>query len=279
MLPHYELLPELKHHNTYRHGNLEERPSLRTFAHATMATAKLPRISSIPSLSSSERAHILDLLFEPSTQLHTLSVPLLHEKIFDCYPDLISAIGIQLTELSESLSSSDTKWLHSILGSHPRLGAAKVDSAQSSSEQAQLQRGGEEAEQLRKLNAEYEAKFPGLRYVVFVNGRGRPAIMEDMRRRIDGGDLRGEEAAAIKVSITRSYAGLQTLMVLGYVRNRSRSCRKAAVNSSQPKYKTHTMSLTGLSRHAGRACYRPVNQMPNTCTSPLLQSGCQYRRV
>ena len=165
-----------------------------------MATAKLPPIERVPSLPAEERAHILDLLFEPSTQLHTLSLPLLHEQTFDSYPDLVAAVGVQLTELVQSASSSDTEWLQSILGSHPRLGAKKVDSAQSSAEQAQLQGSGEEAEKLRALNEEYEAKFPGLRYVVFVNGRSRPVIMEDMRRRIDGGDAKGEQAAAIRVS-------------------------------------------------------------------------------
>lgn len=166
-----------------------------------MASSKLPAISQIPSLPAEERAKILDLLFEPSTQLHTLSVPLLHEKTFSSYPDLISAVGVQLTELSDSASTSDTQWLESILGSHPRLGAKKVDSAQSAAEQAQLQGSGDEAEMLRKLNEEYEAKFPGLRYVVFVNGRSRPVIMEDMRRRIGTGDQRSERVAAITVSV------------------------------------------------------------------------------
>lgn len=50
------------------------------------------------------------------------------------------------------------------------------------------------------LNAAYEAKFPGLRYVVFVNGRGRKEIMKDMRARIENGTLGGERRAAIEVS-------------------------------------------------------------------------------
>lgn len=164
-----------------------------------VSISKLPPIDQVPSLPTDERAAILDLLFEPSTQLHTLSVPLLHEKTFSSYDDLISAVGIQLTDLSESASTSDTTWLHDILGSHPRLGAKKVDSAQSQGEQAQLQGGGEEAEQLKLLNEEYEKEFPGLRYVVFVNGRSRPVIMEDMRQRIKTGNMKTEQAEAIRV--------------------------------------------------------------------------------
>ncbi|TKA29245.1 hypothetical protein B0A50_03755 [Salinomyces thailandicus] len=165
---------------------------------AATTEPRLPSIQSVPSLSADQRAKILDLLFEPSTQLHTLSVPLLHEKAFQSYNELISAVGMQLTELSDSASTSDTQWLESILGSHPRLGAKKVDSSQSRSEQAQLQGSGEEAEQLRKLNEEYEAKFPGLRYVVFVAGRSRPVIMEDMRQRIAQSDLSTERATNVR---------------------------------------------------------------------------------
>lgn len=169
-----------------------------------MTMARLPEISTLPSLPTQERAEVLDLLFEPSQPLHTLSVELLREQTFPSYDELTVAVGVQLTELSESASSSDTKWLESILGSHPRLGAKEVDSAQSQAEQAQLQAGGEEeAEKLRSLNEEYEETFPGLRYVVFVNGRSRPVIMEDMRKRIAAGDIKAERAAAIRVSLNK----------------------------------------------------------------------------
>ena len=164
--------------------------------------SKLPQVDQITALSTGDRAAILDLLFEPSTQLHTLSVPLLHDQEFSSYAELIAAVGVQLTDLSESASTSDTAWLQNILGSHPRLGAKKIESAQSQTEQAQLQGSGEEAEQLRVLNEEYEKTFPGLRYVVFVNGRPRSVIMEDMKQRIAGGDLKSEQATAIRVSIT-----------------------------------------------------------------------------
>lgn len=166
-----------------------------------MTSPKLPPIADIMALPTKDRAAILDLLFEPSTQLHTLSVPLLHEKQFESYADLISAVGVQLTDLAESASSSDTEWLESILGSHPRLGAKKVESAQSQAEQAQLQGTADETEQLLALIEEYERKYPGLRYVVFVNGRNRSVIMDDMRQRIANSDLESERLAAIKVSI------------------------------------------------------------------------------
>lgn len=162
--------------------------------------SSIPAVELLPTLSTEGRAQILDKLFEPSTPLHTLSVELLQTTTFDSYDDLIAAVGVQLTELADSESTSDTKWLESILGSHPRLGASKVDSAQSAAEQAQLKASStEEANALAQLNEEYEKTFPGLRYVVFVNGRSRPVIMEDMKRRIAGGDIAAERSAAIKV--------------------------------------------------------------------------------
>ena len=177
------------------------------------SSTKLPPIQDVPSLPAEDRAAILDLLFEPSTQLHTLSLPLLHDKTFSSYIDLIAAVGVQLTDLSESASTSDTTWLHDILGSHPRLGAKKVDSAQSQAEQAQLQGGGDEAAKLTQLNDEYEQKFPGLKYVVFVQGRSREVIMEDMRKRIAESDMASEQATTIRVSTSRVFIHVSSIDV------------------------------------------------------------------
>ncbi len=131
-----------------------------------MAFYRLPSILTVPTLSAAERAAILDHLFEPSTPLHTLSVGLLHDQTFPSYNDLISSVGMQLMDLAESSSTSDTDWLDTILGSHPRLGERKIESTQSQGEQAHLNSGEEGDEKaLAELNALYEKTFPGLRYV------------------------------------------------------------------------------------------------------------------
>ena len=131
-----------------------------------MSSFQLPPIAGVPALSTTERAAVLDALFEPCTALHTLSLDLLHTEKFESYNDLIASVGVQLTDLSESPSTSDTERLDMILGAHPRLGEKKVESAQSQAEQAQLNIGDEEqATELRNLNEEYERKFPGLKYV------------------------------------------------------------------------------------------------------------------
>lgn len=126
----------------------------------------LPPISTLPHASDSELTTVLDLLFEPSAPLTSLTLPVLRSTTFPSYPVLIAAVHTQLRSLAASPRPEDTATLSAILGSHPRLGEKKVESAQSRAEQAQLQTGAEdEKEKLAALNQEYEARFPGLRYV------------------------------------------------------------------------------------------------------------------
>ena len=131
-----------------------------------MDSYKLPAIATLSTLPTLELATILDQLFEPCVPLHTLSIPLLRNQTFPTYDDLIASIGMQLMDLAESSSTSDTTWLESILAAHPRLGEKKIDSTQSKVEQAQLASDNEPGEgTLAELNALYERTFPGLRYV------------------------------------------------------------------------------------------------------------------
>ena len=138
-----------------------------------MTTTQLPPINTVPTLPTLARATILDLLFEPSTPLHTLSVTLLSTDTFPTYTALITAVGSQLTTLFNSALESDQKWLDAILSSHPRLGEKKVESELSRREQEAMQKassagGGDSEEVVKKLeglNQRYEVVFPGLRYV------------------------------------------------------------------------------------------------------------------
>lgn len=175
---------------------LVAKPPAATMATTTTTTPQLPHIRDLHSFSDLEQTQVLDLLFEPSPAIHATLVPVIRTAQYQSYPDLVDACQIQL--LSLAADSKPTPALLSVLGSHPRLGAKKVDSAQSVAEQANLQGEGEE---LARLNEEYERRFPGLRYVVFVNGRGRPEIMQDMRTRIDRGDYSKEIAAALQVGV------------------------------------------------------------------------------
>lgn len=121
----------------------------------------LPPAPSLPHSDDSTLTTVLDLLFEPSPPLHKLTLPILRSATFPSYDVLITAINAQLV----ALAAEDVTTVSEILCSHPRLGEKKVDSEQSRKEQAQLQGGEEEGKKLADLNAEYEKKFPGLRYV------------------------------------------------------------------------------------------------------------------
>ncbi|CAG8920729.1 unnamed protein product [Penicillium salamii] len=161
--------------------------------------ADLPSLATIPSLPRENQLRVLDTLFEPSPELHQLMIPVLAQA-FTSYTALIDAVGGRMSTLVDS--PTDRNVLFGILGSHPRLGRAPANpehlSELSQKEQAQLNTGAEEqAEKLSRLNAEYEEKFPGLRFVTFVNGRSRDLIMVEMRQRIE----RGNEAREIEETI------------------------------------------------------------------------------
>ncbi|KAJ9637830.1 hypothetical protein H2199_007324 [Coniosporium tulheliwenetii] len=141
----------------------------------------LPGPPTLPSAPTETLTRVLDTLFEPSQPLHTLSIPLLRSTPFPTYADLIAAIGVQLTDLLESASTSDTEWLDKILAAHPRLGEKKVESA--------LSRGS------RRL---WVAGKVGRGKRVFVNGRSRQVIMEDMKKRIERDDIMAERREAIR---------------------------------------------------------------------------------
>ncbi|KAF7590908.1 hypothetical protein BBP40_002270 [Aspergillus hancockii] len=164
----------------------------------------LPPLSSLSSLPEEQHFQVLDTLFEPSPELHTLMAPILANRIFSSYNSLIDAVGGRMSALSAANSPTDKAILAGILGSHPRLGRPKVAQSEhlselSKKEQAQLNTGAEElAERLRMLNVEYEEKFPGLRFVTFVNGRSRDVIMVEMRQRIDRGDAEREVEETIQ---------------------------------------------------------------------------------
>ncbi|KAK4120257.1 hypothetical protein N657DRAFT_164874 [Parathielavia appendiculata] len=173
------------------------------------ATPFLPAITSLPTLSDTALTSTIDLLFEPSPDLHALALPTVRALSFASYDDLIATLRTQLLDLTSAVRGDEEgrgrRTLYGILGSHPRLGEKKNKGVQgegqgglsqlSAEEQRHLR---EEDEELAGLNREYEERFPGLRYVVWVNGRGRGEVMADMRRRIRRGDIREEEKEGIQ---------------------------------------------------------------------------------
>lgn len=164
-----------------------------------MTSIQLPRIDELASCSEAAQVEVLGLLFEPSPAIHSLLLPLLSASVYSSYSALVDACGVHLSALAAKSSTPGTlpPSLLSLLASHPRLGEPKPESALSAAEQASLEG---ESDKLMQLNHQYEERFPGLRYVVFVNGRQRADIMRDMKARINRANYSLEVNAAITVS-------------------------------------------------------------------------------
>lgn len=167
---------------------------------------ELPDITTLGGLSYEEKASVLDNLFEPcETLTRVLIERLFTGKQFNSYKELIETSRIELLQylkeaetVSESKNEDIRPEISKIIAAHPRLGAPKTTklSDHSSNEQKSLQGTTEESEKLAFLNKEYETTFPGLRYVVFVNGRSRAIVMENMRQRIDRNNIKLERIEA-----------------------------------------------------------------------------------
>ena len=156
-------------------------------------TFSLPAPQDLPRLPPNEQVRILDTLFEPSLPLHRLALPTFSSNPAS-YTALIDSIDSALREV---LLQNDLDTLDKILSCHPRLGEKKVDSSQSSKEQANLG-SEEEREELRKLNEEYEGVFGRLRFLTFARGRTKGQIMEEMLQRIERNDAGKEREEGIK---------------------------------------------------------------------------------
>ena len=128
-------------------------------------------------------------LFEPSPALFEFLVPSVVAIIADSERHIPrrtfnTLIDIGIKELKD--------WPHrqqaSFLGGHPRIGEIKGLSALSASEQAAHATLPEVLARLLELNEEYERRYPGLRYITFVNGRSRKMIMVEMEEKLGIGD-------------------------------------------------------------------------------------------
>jgi len=160
---------------------------------------KLPPAHTVPTLSTRKHIEILSALFEPCPALNTLALEYLAAGPFESYDDLVGIVYGLLADLNGSKTPKNTEWLLKILAAHPRLGAKKIESELSAEEQASLAAANaEEEEALKRLNDEYEKKFPGMRYIAFVNGRSRQIIIKDMEKRISRWDFEAEKEEAIQ---------------------------------------------------------------------------------
>lgn len=161
----------------------------------------LPAFPQFLQSSRSEQSAVLSLLFEPCEALQFLIFQdVLNSQSFASYPEFIETVRKVLLHLLSSSSQIPDSKIPAIIAAHPRLGAKKVESKLSKAEQATLVDNQAETVILNGLNKTYEETFPGLRYVVFVNGRTRPVIFEDMKRRMARNNYKLECDEAFNVS-------------------------------------------------------------------------------
>jgi 2-oxo-4-hydroxy-4-carboxy--5-ureidoimidazoline (OHCU) decarboxylase len=128
-------------------------------------------------------------LFEPSSALFEFLVPSVDAIIANPGSRVPRRTYNALIDLAISELEG---WPHgqqaSFLGGHPRIGEIKGLSALSASEQAAHATPPEVLARLLELNEEYERRYPGLRYITFVNGRSRKMIMEEMEEKLGMGE-------------------------------------------------------------------------------------------
>lgn len=158
---------------------------------------QLPPLGSFASLTNPKKVEVLDHLFEPCLTLAEVILARVNGT-YSTYREFIEACRSVLMQfLAEDDVPGNLAKINKIVSAHPRLGPSKDKlSSHSSSEQKSLAGSEEEARKLVELNDLYEKTFPGLRYVVFVNGRSREVIMDNMKEKIERGDVQKEKIEA-----------------------------------------------------------------------------------
>ena len=126
---------------------------------------------------TSPLAEALAVLFEPSPTISTHLAPQLAEQLpsasVSAYAELIDAALCVISTWDDPLKAE-------FIAGHPRIGEVNGLSRLSAKEQAAVATPPEILARLAHLNACYEHRFPGLRYITFVNGRTRTIIKDEM---------------------------------------------------------------------------------------------------
>lgn len=159
----------------------------------------IPSTNWLSSYTFEKKSELLSHLFEPCPTLADLLISNVMNRDYTNYTEFIESCRNFLNQFLQEEERKETSLakVEKIIAAHPRLGPSKDSlSSHSSEEQKSLSGSREEAQKLADLNEIYESTFPGLRYVVFVAGRSRETIMENMRERIARGDIKKERFEA-----------------------------------------------------------------------------------
>ncbi|EPS94563.1 hypothetical protein FOMPIDRAFT_1134194 [Fomitopsis schrenkii] len=124
-------------------------------------------------------AEALAILFEPTPVLYTDLLPRVAACISSSSSPPRSYVDLVVLAL-KVVSTWDASLKRSFIAGHPRIGEVNGLSHLSAQEQAARATPPEVLARLAHLNACYEHRYPGLRYITFVNGRTRAAIKDEM---------------------------------------------------------------------------------------------------
>jgi 2-oxo-4-hydroxy-4-carboxy--5-ureidoimidazoline (OHCU) decarboxylase len=133
-------------------------------------------------------AETLSLLFESSPILHSLLVPQLASYLKGVPPPKTYSHLIDIALVV--IRSWGTRDRATFIAGHPRIGETKNLSTMSAKEQGQsgavIQPTPPDVlARLAHLNTCYEKRYPGLRYIIFVNGRSRKEVAEEMEAQLE----------------------------------------------------------------------------------------------
>lgn len=164
-----------------------------------MSLPPISEILSSPSRTDSPLAQALSILFEPSPVLLNTLEPQVADSILNSRSPPTSYT--QLINIAlRAISSWDEISRAGFIAGHPRIGETKNLSTLSNKEQGGGKVGSsatppEVLKRLEYLNAQYEERYPQLRYITFVNGRSRAEIVEEMESmlRISKGEAGSED--------------------------------------------------------------------------------------
>lgn len=143
--------------------------------------AQLPAVESL-QVPDGSLAAALSTLFEPSPALLNSLIPELKPHLpFYSYGALIDESMVIIQTWPAPAKAS-------FIAGHPRIGATSNLSAMSASEQQQSPSlinilnptPPELLARLARLNALYEARYPGQRFITFVKGRSRAEVAREM---------------------------------------------------------------------------------------------------
>ncbi|KAF9531729.1 Oxo-4-hydroxy-4-carboxy-5-ureidoimidazoline decarboxylase [Crepidotus variabilis] len=179
-----------------------------------MSLPTLASIQNSPSGPDSPLAIAFNTLFEHSPILVHKLEPQLHAILTSPssgFSESAIEFNIELTTYIQlidltlfKISTWDPTSQAEFISGHPRIGEKKNLSKLSASEQGGLDQPTppELLARLAHLNKLYEVKYPGLRYITFVNGRSREMIAREMEDVLGvshspDGDTLGKESVKI----------------------------------------------------------------------------------